>query len=81
MAYTFESPRLHSPVDNTTVLPYARKDAQGNHFFSWKDEQGKRRKKNLGRGEKWYQKYLQYEAQFITTQSKHLNGLKFHMSD
>lgn len=57
---------VYSPVDNTTILPYARKDAQGNYFFSWKDEQGRWRKKNLGRGEKWYQKYLQYEAQFIT---------------
>jgi len=59
---------VYSPVDGTTVLPYARKDAQGNYYFSWRNEKGKWIKKNLGRGSIWYQKYLQYEAQFITNE-------------
>lgn len=57
--------RVHSPVDNTTVLPYARIDASGNYYFSWKDEKGKWRKRNLGRGDGWYQRYLQCEAELI----------------
>ena len=56
---------VYSPVDNTTVLPYARKDSQGNIYFSWKDEANVWRKKNCGRGPKWYQKYLQFEAEII----------------
>jgi len=56
---------VYSPVDETTILPHARKDSQGNYFFCWKDEKGKWRKKNLGRGNIWYQRYLQYEAKYI----------------
>lgn len=55
---------VYSPVDGT-ILPYAKIDAQGNRFFSWKDEKGVWKKKNLGRGKKWYNRYLQYEAQYI----------------
>ena len=56
---------VHSPVDNTTILPYAKKDSAGNYFFSWKDEDGKWRKRNLGRRDNWYQRYLQCEALII----------------
>jgi len=56
---------VHSPVDSTTILPYAKKDAAGNYFFSWKDEDGSWKKKNLGRRDNWYQRYLQFEATII----------------
>ena len=56
---------VYSPVDNTTILPHARKDKDGNVFFSWKDENGVWKKKNCGRGPNWFQKYLQFEAEII----------------
>jgi len=49
---------IYSPIDGTTILPYAKIDAKGNYYFSWKDEEGVWRKKNLGRGANWYQNYL-----------------------
>ena len=57
--------RVYSPVDGSE-LPYARLDAQGNIFFSWKDEKGTWHKRNLGRDKTaFYPKYLRLETQLV----------------
>ena len=59
----YKSPVIKNPIDGSP-LPYIRQDSAGNKYLYWKEE-GKYKKKNIGRKKDWYIKYLKLKAEAL----------------